>query len=55
MDEVYRPTYANVHRGIYDMAENSTKLYEGVRALVAEFLGAVGENEIVFTKMPRKP
>ena len=50
MDEVYRTTYANVHRGIYDMAENGTKLYEGVRELVANFLGARSVDEIIFTK-----
>lgn len=50
MDEVYRTTYAGVHRGIYDMAENSTKLYEDARRLVGDFLGAASADEIIFTK-----
>jgi cysteine desulfurase/selenocysteine lyase len=50
MDRVYRESYANVHRGVYTIAEETTALYEGARAKVARLLGAGSPNEIVFTK-----
>jgi len=50
MDRVYRESYANVHRGVYTIAEETTAAYEGARAKVARLLGAGSPNEIVFTK-----
>lgn len=42
--------YANVHRGLHALSENSSARYEGARAVVASFLGARDPAEIVFTK-----
>ena len=42
--------YANVHRGVYAISEESTAAYEGARKKVARFLGARSWREIVFTK-----
>jgi cysteine desulfurase/selenocysteine lyase len=50
MDEHYRTYYANIHRGVYTIAEESTAAYEAARAKVARFLGARDPNEVVFTK-----
>ena len=50
MNELYTHSYANVHRGVYRMAERATNAYEGARATVARFIGARSPNEIVFTK-----
>jgi len=50
MDRCYRESYANVHRGVYTIAEEATALYEGARAKVATLLNAGSPNEIVFTK-----
>jgi len=50
MDRIYRESYANVHRGVYTIAEESTATYEGARAKMARLLGAGSPNEIVFTK-----
>jgi cysteine desulfurase/selenocysteine lyase len=50
MDRIYRESYANVHRGVYTIAEESTAAYEGARAKVAGLLGATSANEVVFTK-----
>jgi cysteine desulfurase/selenocysteine lyase len=50
MDEHYRTYYANIHRGVYTIAEESTAAYEEARAKVARFLGATRANEVVFTK-----
>lgn len=40
---------ANIHRGIYTLAEESTTMYEDARCTVAEFIGA-SQDEIIFTK-----
>ncbi len=50
MDEQYRTYYANIHRGVYTIAEESTARYELARAKTARFLGAANVNEVVFTK-----
>lgn len=41
--------YANIHRGIYELSEKSTKIYDESREKVSEFISCK-ENEIVFTK-----
>ncbi len=50
MDHLYRESYANVHRGVYSIAEEATALYEGARATLAGFLGAGAPSEVVFTR-----
>jgi cysteine desulfurase/selenocysteine lyase len=50
MDDHYRTYYANIHRGVYTIAEESTAAYEAARAKVARFLGAPAANEVIFTK-----
>jgi cysteine desulfurase/selenocysteine lyase len=50
MDAQYRNYYANIHRGVYTIAEESTAAYEAARAKVARFLGAAAASEVVFTK-----
>jgi len=50
MQRLYETTYANVHRGVYAIAEESTRLYEEARAKVVSFIGARSPNEVVFTK-----
>jgi len=42
-------SYANVHRGLHTLANETTDAYEAARKSVARFVGA-GEHEIVFTK-----
>jgi len=42
-------SYANVHRGLHTLANETTEAYEKARKSAARFLGA-GEDEIVFTK-----
>lgn len=39
---------ANIHRGIYPLAEDASQAYEDARETVADFFGALA-NEIVFT------
>lgn len=50
MDRVYRECYANVHRGVYTIAEEATAAFEAARAKVARFVGAREAREIVFTR-----
>jgi len=50
MDRYYATTHANVHRGVYAIAEEATAQMEAVRAQTARFVGAASDKEIVFTK-----
>lgn len=50
MDRYYRTTNANVHRGVYTIAEEATRDFEAARARVARFLNAKSSSEIVFTR-----
>jgi cysteine desulfurase/selenocysteine lyase len=51
MTNYYETTHANVHRGVYATAEESTALYERARVVAGRFLGAPDPaREIVFTK-----
>ena len=50
MDELYRNYYANIHRGVYTIAEEATASYEAARAKVARFVGATRASEIVFVR-----
>jgi len=50
MDRYYEQSHANVHRGVYTIAEEATALYESARAKVARFVGARSAGEVLFTK-----
>jgi cysteine desulfurase/selenocysteine lyase len=50
MRDFYEHSYANVHRGVYRLAERATAGYEGARGKVATFLNAPSEREVVFTR-----
>ncbi|MFN9444663.1 MAG: SufS family cysteine desulfurase [Pirellulaceae bacterium] len=49
MDQCYRAYYANVHRGIHFLSEESSAAYEDARIEVAKFLHAQRPEEVVFT------
>lgn len=50
MDDLYRTSYANVHRGVYQLGAEATDRFEGARSTVARFIGAPHEREVIFTK-----
>ena len=50
MDRYYETTHANVHRGVYAIAEEATAQFEAARAAVARFIGAPSARGVVFTK-----
>jgi cysteine desulfurase/selenocysteine lyase len=50
MEHYYETTHANVHRGVYTIAEEATRLYEEARAKLVAFIGAGSTRELIFTK-----
>jgi cysteine desulfurase/selenocysteine lyase len=48
--EFYETSYANVHRGVYELAERATAGLEGAREKVRALLNAPSAREIVFTR-----
>ena len=50
MDELMETSYANVHRGVYEIAEAATAQFEAARSKVAKFIGARESAEVVFTR-----
>ncbi len=50
VNHYYAHDNANVHRGIYKLSEEATAAYEYARKIVASFVNAQSQDEIVFTK-----
>jgi cysteine desulfurase / selenocysteine lyase len=50
MRDFYEHRYANVHRGVYRLAERATEGYEGAREKVRAFVNAPSTREVVFTR-----
>jgi len=50
MDDFYRFSNANIHRGIHALAEESTAKYEDARAKIARFIGSPSARQIIFTR-----
>jgi len=48
--DYYRGYNANVHRGIHQLSQEASVAYEAAHDRVAEFVGADGREEVVFTK-----
>ncbi|QEG24136.1 aminotransferase class V-fold PLP-dependent enzyme [Mariniblastus fucicola] len=49
MDECYRTTYANVHRGIHWLSEQASDQYEQARQRIKRFINAPEDAEVIFT------
>ncbi len=47
---VYTTSYANVHRGLYSLAEEATERYEAAREKVARFIGATDPGELIYVR-----
>jgi len=47
---IYTHSYANVHRGLYSLAEEVTEAYEGARAKLARFINAADPAEIIHVR-----
>jgi cysteine desulfurase/selenocysteine lyase len=49
MSRFYETSYANIHRGVYDLGERATEAYEGAREKARAFVNAASTREVVFT------
>ncbi|MBN1148142.1 MAG: cysteine desulfurase [Anaerolineales bacterium] len=50
LDDFYRRSNANIHRGIHMLAEESTALVEQARRRVARFINAPEARQVIFTR-----
>src|SRR5205809_6756372 len=50
LEDYYRRYNANIHRGVYTIAEEATAAFEAARGKVARFVGAKRSDEIVFVR-----
>jgi cysteine desulfurase/selenocysteine lyase len=50
MTEFYETSYANIHRGVYDLGERATEAFEGAREKTRAFVNAETTHEVVFTR-----
>lgn len=47
MTNIYTTSYANVHRGLYSLAEEATEAYEQARTTIAKFINAYETVEVI--------
>lgn len=50
VEDFYKTSNSNIHRGVFRLSEQATLQYEATRGLFAEFISAEKETEIVFVK-----
>lgn len=50
VDDMYYHYKANVHRGVYQLAQQSTEMLERTRTRTAGFVNASSDREIIFTR-----
>lgn len=50
LQKYYQMENANVHRGVYDLSERATRLYETTRQHIQEFIHAKHAHEIIFVR-----
>jgi cysteine desulfurase/selenocysteine lyase len=49
LTHTYRQQYANVHRGVYQLSDETSHAFEGVRGKVRGLINAADDSEIIFT------
>ncbi len=49
-DTYYRTINANIHRGVYTLAEEATAQYEGARKKIQKFINAKSFREMIYTR-----
>jgi cysteine desulfurase/selenocysteine lyase len=50
MNDYYRHSNANIHRGVHTLAEEATSLYESARERIAKFINAASARQIIYTR-----
>ncbi|MCK6540637.1 MAG: cysteine desulfurase [Anaerolineales bacterium] len=50
MNEYYRRSNANIHRGVHTLAEEATAMYEEAREKIARFINAPSARQVIYTR-----
>lgn len=50
LDRYYKLQNANIHRGVYELSQTATTLYEQARLTVQKFINAAHSEEVIFTR-----
>ncbi len=50
MNDYYRNSHSNVHRGIHQLSEEATYGYEGARVKIARFINAPDSDQIIYMR-----
>jgi cysteine desulfurase / selenocysteine lyase len=50
MDDFYRLSNANIHRGVHTLAEEATFMYEQARVKIAKFINAPSAHQVIYTR-----
>src|SRR6187549_1536765 len=50
MDNYYRRSNANIHRGVHTLAEEATTMYEQARVRISKFINAKSAHQIIYTR-----
>lgn len=50
MDQYYIYSHANVHRGVHQLSQEATDLFEKARHTVASFINSTSDAEVIFTR-----
>jgi len=50
MNDYYRRSNANIHRGVHTLAEEATAMYEGAREKIAKFINAPSARQVIYTR-----
>ncbi|HQV93198.1 MAG TPA: cysteine desulfurase [Anaerolineales bacterium] len=50
MNDYYRHSNANIHRGVHTLAEEATAMYEDAREKIAAFINAPSAKQIIYTR-----
>ena len=50
MDNYYRLSNANIHRGVHTLAEEATMMYEQARVKIAKFINARSAHQVIYTR-----
>jgi cysteine desulfurase/selenocysteine lyase len=50
LSKFYMESYANIHRGLYDLSQEASEMYEEAHVKVAKLINADGMEEVVFVR-----
>jgi len=50
MNDYYRRSNANIHRGVHTLAEEATAMYEEARVRIAKFINAPWAKQVIYTR-----